>query len=617
MVENQLLRHGWLDCEVILRALELWRDGRAPDRVLEEGFTTTDPRAFLDQLLTRMARLNRIHSQLSGLETTADALLDFIHVSRRESKLTLARYLLTPAETAARILDCVEETSGLEKELAPRNMEKEEMASEPGDRISPFDRELAGILRRNHRVLWVSGRTSSEVNSLVEYPLTTVALAIKPPGSDVEFEVKRAGMRGASPLDVLFERDGKQVPPFHRLQGASCGFMLDFESWASLRFREIYHSAHGVQPPMSRFLGITAISTVARRPNGVHLMEYFSYPWSFGPGFERMQSILRQCVEAFEGDEPRNDLEGPIGWTVRFLAKTVPNQAWLAETSSFRLDRTADLLSERGPEIYFREGLKRDYTARDARRLADELLEEVLGVFCPAQTGPDTYAQYIAASLAREPNRSRADAAYLGCLRDIGRYWGTLLAVGGYTEGESFVTRNVGLKNRWRQARWETRICFMDHDCLQARGIDGDWPNPSFSIEGMRKDHDWIRGKHCDRSEFACLREIYRVAADCEKAGEAQFLDSVAKGYRVTRDAMKSSALEKFFDAEFVRGLELRDEVIGWYLKSEGGSDGWREKARSIMSQSAFPAEWVPEMCDAIERNHPTLAQFAFLYGVR
>jgi len=30
--------------------------------------------------------------------------------------------------------------------------------------------------------------------------------------------------------------------------------------------------------------------------------------------------------------------------------------------------------------------------------------------------------------------------------RDIGTYWGTLLAVGGYTEGESFVSRNVGLK---------------------------------------------------------------------------------------------------------------------------------------------------------------------------
>jgi hypothetical protein len=241
----------------------------------------------------------------------------------------------------------------------------------------------------------------------------------------------------------------------------------------------------------------------------------------------------------------------------------------------------------------------------------------VLGVFCPPEAAPDDYGQYVAEALAHEPNRSRAAAAYLGCLRDIGIYWGTLLALGGYTEGESFVTRNVGLKSRWREARWEPRICFMDHDCLQARGVDGDWPHPSFSIEGMRKDHDWICGENCDRSEFACLREIYRVNTDYEKAGEAQFLDCVAKGYRVTRDAMKSAALEKFFDVEFVRGLELRDQVIGLYLATQPGSEGWREKAQALMAQSAFPAEWVPGMCDAIERNRPTLARFAFLYAVR
>src|SRR4029453_6986425 len=72
-----------------------------------------------------------------------------------------------------------------------------------------------GILQRvcnGSKVYWVSDHTSSSINSLVEYPLSTVVLVIKPPGSQIEFELKRAGRKDGNALSVVFKRNGRNVP---------------------------------------------------------------------------------------------------------------------------------------------------------------------------------------------------------------------------------------------------------------------------------------------------------------------------------------------------------------------------------------------------------------------
>ena len=44
--------------------------------------------------------------------------------------------------------------------------------------------------------------------------------------------------------------------------------------------------------------------------------------------------------------------------------------------------------------------------------------------------------------------------------------WGTLLGLRGYSFGESFVARNVGLRTIWSQGEWSVRLVFQDHDNL-------------------------------------------------------------------------------------------------------------------------------------------------------
>ena len=92
---------------------------------------------------------------------------------------------------------------------------------------------------------WVAEATPGEINSLVEYPLGSVVLVIKPPGSDVEIEIKRAGIRGPRPFDVKIWRNGKRVPRSHHLQGGSMVHLLQWESCQSGFFSRVYRQVHG------------------------------------------------------------------------------------------------------------------------------------------------------------------------------------------------------------------------------------------------------------------------------------------------------------------------------------------------------------------------------------
>src|SRR6185295_15246410 len=157
------------------------------------------------------------------------------------------------------------------------------------------------------------------------------------------------------------------------------------------------------------------------------------------------------CVAAFknEGYNTLPDLPGDWGLTAQFIGLVTPAQAILSGTSSFRLDKVAAYLSSEGPRRYFQDGLDFANSKNESKRFADEMIEEVLGVYQPPAVTYRSHEQYVAAAFALPTNRTRADEIFLSLLDEIGRTWGTLLALRGYSLGESFVARNVGLKSVW------------------------------------------------------------------------------------------------------------------------------------------------------------------------
>jgi hypothetical protein len=633
MLENHLLKllpEAFEDWDVILTQLHLKASAGAESAVrgsvLKEGFSTTEPRGFVAELRRRLARLNWVHDRVGGKDTSRDALLDFIRLSRCECKLTLARYLFTPEEVVGRILVQVRTSKGIVdlNPFAPPYV-ADEAAHAMTARLPDFEAAIARRLCETAQIYWVSEATDSEINAMVEYPLTTVVLVVKPPGSDIELEIKRAGRRGPHPLGVVYRRgNGDAVPPSHRLDGGSTTEGLRYEARSASRLSRVFRLVHGREAPIPQYLSCASIQYVAARDAQASTLDYFSDPHVFGAGFREMRGAMDESVLAFGREHGANLLEMPgvMGRTLQFLSYVTPGQAILAETSSFRLDRLAAYLSADGAEVYFTEGLKVEYSPPDAKHLADELLEEVLGVYCPPRVPYRDHDQYLASAFRVAENRERADQSYLSVLEQVGRFWGILFAIRGHSMGESFVARNVGLRSVWDGGRWQVRVIFMDHDNLQTNEITPGEFQAVGILKSLSADDVFIWGGADDDSrsnnEMRCLKTIYRVSAGVVAEGKHRFRDSARDAYRRTHAALeREPGLRPLFHESFLGRVRDWDAVIAHYLRVRGKAGGvgaWRKATRATLTRKGYEAELVKAMLLAVEMHGDFLAKYDYLF---
>ena len=79
-------------------------------------------------------------------------------------------------------------------------------------------------------------------------------------------------------------------------------------------------------------------------------------------------------------------------------------------------------------------------------------------------------------------------------MRQLGDCWGTLLGMRGFSDGESFVQRNVGLKSVWRDGDWRVRVIVQDHDDLTVAGVGPRYISPWREVSGMQRDEVHILG---------------------------------------------------------------------------------------------------------------------------
>lgn len=592
--------------------------------VLKEGYTTTELRGFVAELRRRLGRLARVHERIKGPRTTAPALRDFLELSRRECKLTLARYVFSPEEVVARILKQVEVSAGV----------KDINLDQPGHVEGEVARALAAlpdyeaaILRRlcsSSTVYWVADETKSEINSLVEYPLTTVVLVVKPPGSDLEFEIKRAGRKGPNRLRVVYARGGYTVSPSHRLDGGSMLSLLRFETNSATKLALIYRHAHGEEAPVAGYHARATVSSVPVKNSAASMLSYFTDERVYGAKFDEMRGAMEESVAAFR-DEGYTTLDIPrrgLGLTAQFISDVAPAQTILSGTSSFRLDKLALYLSARGPERYFAEGLRAEYSAHDARRLADELLEEALGVYRPPRVRFQGYEQYVEAALSLRENRARADETYLSLLGQIGKFWGTLLAVRGYSRGESFVARNVGLKSVWRGGEWRVRAVFMDHDALIIPGLDNENFLAPGALPNMRMDERYVWGgsnpAQCATSEMGYLRAIYRTCEAVNARGEILAHTALKDAYTKTqREVLSNPVLRRMFHRTFLGRLGDWDEIVTGYLKvrgDESASAAWQRGMKRKLAEKGYRRGGLEGYLEVIENYLGFVGKYAFLF---
>src|SRR5262249_48210822 len=183
-----------------------------------------------------------------------------------------------------------------------------------------WETEIVRRLCADRRVYWVSEKCSSELNSMVEYPLTSAVVVIKPPGSDLEIEIKRAGIRGRRQLDVIMERNGGPAPLSHRLFGGSLGWLAQREAASAGIFSKIFRLVHGKDAPCSRTVRNSSVVTVPSAEGPVHILDYLSDEEHFGDGFHEMRKAMNSCIESFPSDTgvARASYQGEAGETLQF-----------------------------------------------------------------------------------------------------------------------------------------------------------------------------------------------------------------------------------------------------------------------------------------------------------
>ncbi len=594
--------------------------------VLNEGYTTTRPIAFLRQLRRRLRRLNRVLAPLRVDPVTPRALEDLIAVARREScKLSLARYLFEPDEVAEQIRSQVRPSPG---ESAPFTyIYATEECRRKLSLLPSFEAGLLRALGRESETFWVGNETSSRLNALVEQPRGTVVLTVKPPGSTTEIEIKRAGHRALRPLTIIHDRDGRPVPPSHRLSGGSSAEMLQWEAGSSGCFAKIYWLVHRSAPPIPI---ITAITHPNALPVGggrcEHLIDYFSEPRVLGDEFPQMRRAMSQSIASFARERGRAlpELEGQWGDTLRFFEYAAPAQSILVGSTSYRLQMLSRYLSPDGARHYFGEEIESHVPTREARFFADTLLDEVLGVYKPPNAPYDTHESYLAAALALPFNRARANLVHASLTRQLGTFWATTLALRAHSYGESFVARNVGLRTVWERGHWTVRIIFMDHDNLVIPTQAGVLYHPAKILPGSISDEFHVIGYN-SKSEHLVgavehLRFIYRIDDQTADRHSRLFEESMALAYRKTMQKLATSpGLKQIFPAEFLTSSAAWDRAVAIYLRrgdSESGT-GWSVEADRELERRGVPADYRERYLGCMEEYAPFLERYAFLYTGR
>lgn len=593
--------------------------------VLKEGYSTTKLRGFVPEFRRRLGRLNRVHGRIKGRRSSETALRDFIELSRRDCKLSLARYLFRPEQVVAQILEQLEVTEGVKDVDSSQPAYVEREVRRAMSLLPDFEAAILKLLCDASKIYWVSDATASEINSLVEYPLRTVVLVVKPPGG-VEFEMKRAGRRGPHPLSVVYARGGYTIPPSHRLDGGSMLWLLRYETNAALKLSLIYRLVHGTEAPVAHYFARANISSVPVRKTRVPLLSYFTEARIFGQGFREMRVAMEESVGAFtgEGNTSLPVLPSALGLTAQFIGQVTPAQSILAGTSSFRLDKLAAYLSSRGPKRYFEEGLNVTYSKHDARRLADELLEEILGVYEPPGVGYQSYKRYVETAFAVAENRARADQIYLHLVRQIAKVWGTLLAVRGSSRGESFVARNVGLKSFWDEGQWRVKIIFMDHDALSLPGAYDKNFLAQNALPNMTLDERYIWGGSNPQrfavSGVGYLQNIYRVGDDTKSKGQALARKALKDAYNKTQDAvLNNPELRRWFNKMFVERLTDWDTFVSGYFQTArdpSAREAWKQEMIEMLAAKGYKQYAFDSHLETVENNKEFLEKYSFLFDL-
>jgi hypothetical protein len=587
-------RAGWAlrRCAALMLEHLFWVCESAADEAVILSHLGPDASAIeAAGLRRRIARNARVHAGLRGPGTAPEALADFLHLAARDSRITLMRWLSTPEEVAGRIAGQVRNSRAVIQPL----LEAPGIAAEAAlalARLPEWERRIAQALACSPRAFWAPLEPGPEAleGDLVAFPAGTVVLTVQPPGSDLEIEIKRTGRPSPRPLAVVWERNGQPVPTSHRLDGGSYWDMLRFEAASAARLSTVWRALHGEEAPIARALAVKAVYALPDGGRELPVLDFFVQEAARNP----REGAMARVVQAFcaEQDVEAPDLRDEMALASHFLLHAAPAQSVILGTSAHRLDKLAASLADP-------RSLAED--PGEARRLLADLLDETLGLFEPPEEPCSDPAAWLEAVFARPANRRRAEACHCAAAARLGALWGTFLALGVRSYGESLVGRNVGLKAVFRSEDWSVDLISMDHDNLRIAGPDDREIEPAAILVANVKDELALFG---GPYKGAQVRGSLELLGDIYRADEAGRADARAGFFTAARAAFERS----------VAALEPGGAAAGLFAPAFLEElRRWRRAAARFLS-GAPEAEQPPAWTAAIEKHAAFLRRHAAVW---
>jgi hypothetical protein len=396
--------------------------------------------------------------------------------------------------------------------------------------------------------------------------------------------------------------------------------LLRYEATNGSKLSFIYRLVHGVEAPLPGYVARNNVFSVPVNGTQAPAFRYFTEPRVFGSaGFPEMRASMKASVDALKNEEGEflPQVPGDMALTGEFLSHTTPSQAIVCGTSSFRLDKVATYLSAEGAETYFKRWLQVDYTSDDARQFADELLDEVLGVYSTPDVAYEDYESYLQAALSLPVNRQRADEIFLSLVKQIATLWGTVLGVRGHSRGESFVARNVGLRAVWEAGDWRVKLIFMDHDALSLPELEHGHFFAQNALPGILLDerHVWGRANPelFPGTLVGCLQRIYRTNTAIEKRARAVAEAELKAAYQKTLNALATNTkVRGFFSGVFLSRLFDWDQFVVGHLN--GRDARWQGEMKKLFAKKGYEADTFDTYANAIEQHKGFFERNGFLF---
>jgi hypothetical protein len=203
----------------------------------------------------------------------------------------------------------------------------------------------------------------------------------------------------------------------------------------------------------------------------------------------------------------------------------------------------------------------------------------------------------------------------LANLQQIGLVWGTMLALGCHSTGESFVPRNVGLKAVWQNGMWKVKIIFMDHDCLESPKSEQLQYHAAEVIAATIHDETHIFGHalphRANIGAVTCLQDIYRIPRHLACKGMQQLRGAMLRSFNQARGRAAKGLLPSAYFAQ------LRDfeEVVRMSMNPNLSQDqDWVAQALSALVEKGYSWKQSREYQETARKHARFFRSHASLY---